>query len=77
MTNLVKMALAAAAFALMAGSAHAQETQMTTAPKPAVSGQVEVNGLSYHYQIHGEGEPLLLLHGGLGTIGMFAPFCRC
>jgi pimeloyl-ACP methyl ester carboxylesterase len=46
---------------------------MTTAPKPAESGHVEANGIRYHYQIHGEGEPLLLLHGGLGTIDMFVP----
>ena len=27
----------------------------------------EANGLNLYYQEHGEGEPLLLLHGGLGT----------
>jgi pimeloyl-ACP methyl ester carboxylesterase len=37
------------------------------------SGYVEANGLNYYYEIHGDGEPLLLLHGGLGTIDMFAP----
>jgi pimeloyl-ACP methyl ester carboxylesterase len=26
-----------------------------------------------YYEIHGTGKPLVLLHGGLGTIGMFAP----
>ncbi len=36
-------------------------------------GTVSVNGLSYYYEIHGEGEPLLLLHGGLGSIDMFGP----
>jgi pimeloyl-ACP methyl ester carboxylesterase len=40
---------------------------------PAKSGHLAVNGVSYYYEIHGEGEPLLLLHGGLGTIDMFAP----
>lgn len=34
---------------------------------------VSVNGLNYYYEIHGEGEPLLLLHGGLGSIDMFEP----
>lgn len=36
-------------------------------------GYVSVNGLNYYYEIHGEGEPLLLLHGGLGSIDMFQP----
>ncbi|HEX6924679.1 MAG TPA: alpha/beta hydrolase [Longimicrobiaceae bacterium] len=37
------------------------------------SGRVAVNGVSYYYEIHGAGEPLLLLHGGLGSIDMFRP----
>jgi pimeloyl-ACP methyl ester carboxylesterase len=37
------------------------------------SGHIEANGVSYYYEIHGEGEPLLLLHGGLGSIEMFGP----
>lgn len=31
----------------------------------------DVNGLKMYYEIHGRGKPLVLLHGGLGTIGMF------
>lgn len=40
---------------------------------PVRSGTVEVAGIAYHYEIYGQGEPLLLLHGGLGSIEMFAP----
>ena len=31
----------------------------------------EVNGLRLYYEIHGSGEPLILLHGGVGAIEMF------
>jgi len=41
-----------------------------SAPK---SGRLEINGVDYYYQVQGKGEPLLLLHGGLGSIDMFGP----
>ena len=37
------------------------------------AGHQAINGVDYYYEIHGEGEPLLLLHGGLGSIDMYAP----
>ena len=30
-----------------------------------------VNGLEMYYEVHGTGEPLILLHGGVGAIEMF------
>jgi pimeloyl-ACP methyl ester carboxylesterase len=34
----------------------------------ATSGYVPVNGLYMYYEIHGEGSPLALFHGAMGTI---------
>lgn len=39
----------------------------------ARTGYVKANGIDYYYEIAGSGEPLLLLHGGLGSIDMFRP----
>lgn len=33
-----------------------------------VSGYADINGLSMYYEVHGEGEPLVLLHGGYASI---------
>ena len=40
---------------------------------PVASGYVEVNGVKLYHEIHGRGEPVLLLHGGLGSSEEFAP----
>jgi pimeloyl-ACP methyl ester carboxylesterase len=37
------------------------------------SGHITANGVNYWYEFHGTGEPLLLLHGGLFSTGMFGP----
>lgn len=36
---------------------------------PTKSGYADVNGIKLYHEIHGEGEPLVLIHGGLTTIG--------
>ena len=41
------------------------------ANKDARSNYASVNGLNMYYEIHGAGEPLILLHGGVGAIEMF------
>src|SRR6188768_1476227 len=37
--------------------------------EPMTRGYANVNGINLYYEIHGEGEPLVLIHGGLTTIG--------
>jgi pimeloyl-ACP methyl ester carboxylesterase len=36
------------------------------------SGYAQVNGLKMYYEVHGTGQPLILLHGGVGSTGMFS-----
>jgi pimeloyl-ACP methyl ester carboxylesterase len=66
-------ALAAPASIHAQGENAAMQTQPSARPGPARSGYVQANGVSYYYEVHGQGEPLLLLHGGLGSIEMFGP----
>ncbi|HEV7369350.1 alpha/beta hydrolase [Arenibaculum sp.] len=58
-----------AAVALCATAA----TQAAAQAEAGKTGRHEIRGVDYYYEIHGEGEPLLLLHGGLGSTGMYAP----
>jgi pimeloyl-ACP methyl ester carboxylesterase len=37
------------------------------------TGYAPVNGLQMYYEIHGSGEPLVLLHGAYGTIDLWGP----
>jgi pimeloyl-ACP methyl ester carboxylesterase len=62
--------------------AHEEPTMTTTATtltlKPSTSptprsGHAPIRGVNYYYEIRGAGEPILLLHGGLGSLDMFEP----
>ena len=50
-------------------SGRAQQTSL----KPDSSGYVAANGVDYWFEIHGKGEPLVLLHGGLMWTQAFGP----
>jgi pimeloyl-ACP methyl ester carboxylesterase len=50
----------------------AMTTEWTTEAKGA-GAYADVNGINLYYEIHGTGEPLVLLHGGLGASEMFGP----
>lgn len=40
-------------------------------PMPTTNGAyAAINGLQLYYEIHGQGEPLLLLHGGLNNVAL-------
>jgi pimeloyl-ACP methyl ester carboxylesterase len=43
------------------------------APATNQSARITLNGVEYFYEIRGQGDPLLMLHGGLGVSGMFDP----
>lgn len=76
---LLSLTLAGAAIGCRSPETQKGSSAVTTNAKTADtaaavrSGHLPVNGLSYYYEIRGRGEPLLLLHGGLGSIDMFGP----
>jgi pimeloyl-ACP methyl ester carboxylesterase len=48
-------------------------TPMTGTGTTPQSGYAPVNGLRMYYEIHGSGEPLVLLHGSFGAIDLWGP----
>jgi pimeloyl-ACP methyl ester carboxylesterase len=44
--------------------------------KPTASGYARTNGIELYYEMHGHGEPLVLIHGGLTTIGELEAWVR-
>jgi pimeloyl-ACP methyl ester carboxylesterase len=66
---------AAAAAVVLVSPVQAREatTNSAAAPTRIEAGHIEARGIRYYYEVHGQGEPLLLLHGGLGSADMFAP----
>ncbi len=62
--NPLKLILLIAIIVFAASQSNAQQI------KPSNSGYAPVNGIQVYYEVYGEGEPLILLHGAFMTIDM-------
>ena len=68
----LSIGLAAGLMLGIAGGAAAEETWQTlpqppAMPAPVESGLAPVDDIEMYYAVYGEGEPVLLIHGGLGN----------
>jgi len=73
MIRLVSLAAAAMAVAFSVAGAVAADRWLEipeppALPTPVATGLAPVNGIQMHYAVFGEGEPILLIHGGLGVV---------
>lgn len=70
-------ACAVSALVLLAGPALAEDRWMSIPHPPAMpqavaSGMAPVNGIQMYYATYGAGDPVLLIHGGLGNADIWA-----
>ncbi len=77
MKTMIEALAAFAIAALLAFGAAAAERWNTLPPlppmpSPAQSGFAPVNGIQMYYAVFGEGEPILLIHGGLANSDYWA-----
>jgi pimeloyl-ACP methyl ester carboxylesterase len=57
------------AFAVLTGLVACQINPAPAVTATPPSGTTPVNDFQMYYEIHGDGTPLILLHGGLGNTG--------
>lgn len=77
MTRFLKAFVFVTLFLISAGFASAEERWQTlpepaAMPKPDQSGYAPVNGIQMYYAVFGAGDPILLIHGGLGHADIWA-----
>ncbi len=63
--------MAAVAILALASTANAEPSGDKSLNIPTRTDRVAVNGVQLHYEVHGEGPPLLMLHGGVNPSEMF------
>ena len=68
--TLFTLTAALVASAALPGATPTFGEDIMTNPK---TGFAPINGLELYYEIHGSGEPLLMLHGGIGASEQFGP----
>ena len=77
MARFLKAFIFVTLFLISAGFASAEERWLTlpepaAMPKPDQSGYAPVNGIQMYYAVFGTGDPILLIHGGLGHADIWA-----
>ncbi|MBA1144590.1 alpha/beta fold hydrolase [Mesorhizobium neociceri] len=77
MTRILQALALVTLFLISAGFASAEERWLTlpepaAMPKPDQSGYAPVNGIQMYYAVFGAGDPILLIHGGLGHADIWA-----
>src|ERR1041385_2805853 len=69
------LTIAASACGVPTGAQPPKEPTMTRAdvskPSAVRTGHVPVRGVDYYYEVHGQGAPVLVLHGGFGSTALF------
>ena len=68
---LKELVFAVMAIAVSTTGAIAQPTGNMTMKTPTNGNHVAVNGVELYYEVHGEGSPLVMLHGGVNPSDMF------
>ena len=63
--------LTVVAAAAVAAASCAQTEGEATMSTPKSTARVAVNGVELYYEVHGEGSPLVMLHGGVNPSDMF------
>ncbi|MGH6854765.1 MAG: alpha/beta fold hydrolase [Aestuariivirga sp.] len=78
MTNLLRIFVFAGLFIIASAAGALAEDRWMTLPEPPAmmkaneSGYAPVNGIEMYYAVYGAGDPVLLIHGGLGHADIWA-----